>query len=147
MQAVEGAVGADRLSAGAFNGRSMTLRTLQPTPTWDADANEATVEVFEALAETGATVSLWCRDDCPDCRRELPDFAAALEAAEFPDERLRVFPVDGDNEGERTDEYGVERIPTVVIERDGEELARFVEEETLPAAVYLAEELRDSGAV
>ncbi|PSP76164.1 thioredoxin [Halobacteriales archaeon QS_1_68_20] len=125
----------------------MTLRTLQPTPTWDADAHESTVEVFEELAETGATVSLWCRDNCPDCRRELPDFAAALEAAAFPEDRLRVYPVDDDNEGERTDEYGVERIPCIVVERGGEELARFVEEESLPAATYLAEELRESGTV
>jgi thioredoxin 1 len=120
----------------------MTLALLEPTPTWDAEAHENTVAAFESLADDeAATVSLWCRDNCPDCRRELPDFAAAIEAAGFPEERLHVYPVDDDNDGERTGEYGVERIPTIVVERDGEELARFVEEEALPAALYLAHEL------
>ena len=123
----------------------MTLKTLQPTPTWDEDANEATVDVFETLADDDrVTISLWCRDNCPDCRRELPDFAGALDASGFPDERLRAFPVDDENVGEQTDEYEVERIPTIVVERDGEELARFVEREPIPAAAYLAEQLEDA---
>lgn len=120
----------------------MTLALMEPTPTWDAEAHRNTVAAFESLADDEtASISLWCRDNCPDCRRELPDFAAAVEAAEFPEERLHVHAVDDDNDGERTDEYGVERIPTIVVERDGEELARFIEEEALPAALYLAHEL------
>lgn len=143
----------------------MTLEAMQPTPTWDADAHADTVAVFEALAaDEDVTVTLWCRDNCSDCRRELPDVAAAIEAAEFPEERLRRIPVDDDNDGELTDEYGVERIPTIVVERsttgdrnskssgdagerDADEIARFVEEETLPAAQFIAEELRDEGDV
>jgi len=118
------------------------LRTLQPTPTWDADAHESTVDEFAALADEGATITLWCRDNCPDCRRELPDLAAALDAAEFPDDRLRAVRVDDDNDGELTEAYGIELIPTVVVERDGEERARFVEQEALPAADYLSEALQ-----
>ena len=122
----------------------MTLTLMQPTPTWDAEAHADAVSAFEALAaDPDVTVTLWCRDNCPDCRRELPDFAAAVEAAGFPDERLRQVAVDDDNDGELTDEYGVERIPTIVVERDGAELVRFVEEEPLPAAQYLAAELRE----
>jgi len=121
---------------------------MQPTPTWDAEAHADTVAAFAALADDPeASITLWCRDNCPDCRRELPDFAAALAAAEFPDDRLRQVVVDDDNDGPLTEAYGVERIPTVVVERDGDELARFVEEEPLPAAPYLAAELREAGAV
>jgi thiol-disulfide isomerase/thioredoxin len=122
----------------------MTLELMQPTPTWDAEAHADTVDAVAALAEDpDVTITLWCRDNCPDCRRELPDFAAAVEAAGFPDGRLRQIAVDDDNDGELTGEYGVERIPTIVVERDGTELARFVEREALPAAQYLAAELQE----
>lgn len=117
----------------------MTLDLMQPAPMWDQDAHADTVDAFEALAaDEAVTITLWCRDNCSDCRRELPDFAAAVEAAAFPHERLRQIAVDDDNDGELTDEYGVERIPAIVVERDGDELARFVEKEALPAAQHLA---------
>jgi len=120
----------------------MALDVMQPTPTWNAEAHAETVAVFEAVAgDPDVSITLWCRDNCPDCRRELPDFAAALEAAEVPDDRVRQIAVDDDNAGPLTDEYGVERIPTIVVERDGAELARFVEEAALPAATHLANEL------
>jgi thiol-disulfide isomerase/thioredoxin len=122
----------------------MTLELMQPAPMWDAEAHVDTVDVFETLAgDDDVTITVWCRDDCSDCRRELPDFAGALKAAGFPDERLRLISVDQNNTGELTDEYGVEYIPTVVVERNGEELTRFVEKEALPAAQYLAVELGD----
>ena len=120
----------------------MTFNALEPTPTWDEEANESTVEAFENLAaDEGVTISIWCRDNCPDCRRELPELAAALDASGFPDEQLRQFPVDDEKDGKLVEEYGVEYIPTIVVERDDEELARFVEQEALPAPHYLAEEL------
>lgn len=120
----------------------MTLDLMQPAPMWDPEAHADTVDAIEALAaDQSVTITVWCRDDCSDCRRELPDFAAAVEAAGFPEERLRQIPVDQDNEGGLTDEYDVEFIPTVVVERSGAELVRFVEKEALPAAQYLAAEL------
>jgi thioredoxin-like negative regulator of GroEL len=39
--------------------------------------------------------------------------------------------------------YGIERIPTVVIEREGSEVARFVEGEPGPIAESLASQLVD----
>lgn len=126
----------------------MPLDVMQPEPTWDPEAHADTVAAFEALAaDEDATLTLWCRDDCPDCRRELPAFAAAVEAAEVPDDRLRQVVVDGDNDGPLTDAYDVARIPTIVVERDGRELARFVEGEPLPAAQYLAAALREAEAL
>ena len=41
-------------------------------------------------------------------------------------------------------EYDIEYIPTIVIERDGEEIARFVEDEPQPPIVHLAEQLEGS---
>lgn len=127
---------------------------MEPNPAWDADAHEETVATFAALAEDeDVTVTVWGRDSCGDCRRELPDFAAALDAAGFPEERVREIPVDDEKRGELVEEYGVEYIATIVIEReaqcasDADELARFVEKESVPAADYLARTLREREAL
>jgi thiol-disulfide isomerase/thioredoxin len=121
------------------------LETMRPNPAWDADSYPA---VVDALSEEGLTFKVWGGDWCKDCRAQLPDFGAALAAAGVPDDRVDHYPVekeaDGSKVGPRVDEYDVERIPTVVVERDGAEVARFVEEEAVPIAAYLAERLAPS---
>jgi len=121
---------------------------MQPTPTFDADAHGETVETWARVADD-VTVKVWGGDWCADCRAVLPDFAAALDAAGVPEDAVEHYPVekadDGTKVGPRVDEYGIELIPTVVVELDGAEVARFVESEPLPAAQYLAERLREAG--
>lgn len=144
----------------------MTLETMRPTPTWDADAHAETLEPLEERADE-LTVRVWGADWCGDCRATLPDFAAALDATGIPDNAIHQYEVekrdDGSKEGPKVEEYGIEYIPTIVVERsstgsqnstssdnviehDGEELARFVEEEPVPAATYLADQLRETEA-
>jgi thiol-disulfide isomerase/thioredoxin len=122
-----------------------TLETMRPNPAWSADAHE---EAVEALSADGLVFRVWGGDWCGDCRGQLPDFGAALAAAGVPDERVHHYPVEKEDDGSKTgplvEEYGIELIPTVVLERDGEEVARYVEEESVPIAVYLAERLRES---
>jgi thiol-disulfide isomerase/thioredoxin len=117
---------------------------MDPNPAWDADSYADTVETWTAIADD-VVVKVWGGDWCPDCRGQLPDFAAALAAAGVPDEAIEHYPVekaeDGSKVGPRVEEYGIEYIPTVVVERDGEELARFVENEDDPIAVWLAGQL------
>jgi thiol-disulfide isomerase/thioredoxin len=119
----------------------MPLETMRPTPTWDADAHAQTVETFAENAEE-LSVIIWAGDWCPDCRAVLPDFSAALEAAGIPEEAIREIEVDRDKQGPEVDEYDVEYIPTIVLERDGAEVTRFVESEAQPPAQYLAAKLR-----
>jgi thiol-disulfide isomerase/thioredoxin len=118
------------------------LETMRPNPAWSADAYE---DVVEALSEEGLVFHVWGGDWCGDCRGQLPDFGAALDAAGVPDDRVHHYPVEKEADGSKTgplvEEYGIELIPTVVVERDGEEVARFVEAERAPIAVYLAERL------
>jgi thiol-disulfide isomerase/thioredoxin len=120
------------------------LKTMQPNPAWDAASYE---DVVEALSTEGLSFKVWGGDWCSDCRSLLPDFGAALAAAEVPGDRIEEYPVektdDGSKSGPRVEEYGVERIPTVVVERDGEEVARFVESADVPIAVALAERIED----
>ena len=117
---------------------------MRPNPVFDENVYEDEVEVFEALADD-VVVRVWGGDWCKDCRSQLPDFGAALDAAGV--ENVEHYPVekedDGSKVGPEVEEYGIELIPTVVVEdaETGEELARFVEEEDRPIAVYLAERL------
>jgi thiol-disulfide isomerase/thioredoxin len=126
------------------------LETMEPDPVFDPEARAETVAAFEAVTDD-LTVKIWGGDWCVDCRRQLPGFAAALRAAGVPEAQVEHYPVekeaDGSKTGPRVEEYGVERIPTIVLERDGEEVARFVEEESAPPAIYLADCLREVGVV
>ncbi|MEF8773767.1 MAG: thioredoxin domain-containing protein [Halobacteriales archaeon] len=126
----------------------MPLKSLQPNPAWDRESHESIVDAFEVLAADGSVeIHVWGGDWCGDTRRELPNVGATLEAAEFPDERLHVHEVDGEKQGDLVGVYDVELIPTIVIEREGEELVRFAESERLPAPAYLATALREAGVV
>lgn len=119
----------------------MSLETMRPTPTWDAPSYEDTVDILAAHRDA-LTYKVWGGDWCKDCRALLPDFGAALEAAEVPDDRIDEIAVDDDKQGPGVEEYDIEYIPTIVVlDDDGEEVTRFVEEESLPPAVWLAEQL------
>jgi len=124
----------------------MALETMEPDPAWDPAAHEDAVETLAAWADE-AVFKVWGGDWCGDCRGQLPQFGAALEAAGVPDERIEHYSVEAEADGSKTgsgvEEYDVTLIPTVVVEADGEELARFVEAEPVPIGEYLARELRE----
>lgn len=121
----------------------MRLKTMTPDPSW-AGEDEA---VIETLRRHGSdlTIRVWGGDWCKDCKALLPPFAAALEEAGIDPASVDQYPVekadDGTKIGPRVEEYGIEYIPTIVIERDGEELVRFVESEPDGPAAYLANAL------
>lgn len=123
----------------------MRLETMEPDPAWDPAAH---ADAVEALGREGLTFRVWGGDWCTDCRRELPALGAALDAAGVPDERVEHYPVekldDGSKEGPRVEEYGIELIPTVVVEYGGREVARFVEDAPVSIPVYLAERLDEA---
>lgn len=122
----------------------MPLETMEPNPVWDAESYPDAIDTLERL-EDELKITVWGADWCGDCRAVLPDFAAALDAAGITDERITQYAVekaeDGSKRGPKVDEYDVEYIPTIVIERDGVEVARFVESEPEPAVVFLAKQL------
>jgi len=128
---------------------SERLETMEPNPVWVKDAYADTVDVL-AKYRHDLDYHVWGGDWCKDCRAALPDFAAALDAAGVPDEQIEHYPVEreeseersssddssgqsprehGEKVGPRVEEYDIELIPTIVVERDGKEVARFVEEE------------------
>ncbi len=124
----------------------MSLETMRPNPVWDDVAFEEEVAIFEALADD-LIVKVWGGDWCKDCRAQLPDFGAALDAAGVTN--ITHYPVEKTDEGEKVgphvDNYGITLIPTVVVEdaATGAELARFVESADRPIATVLADQLQD----
>lgn len=120
----------------------MDLETMRPNPAWDPVAHEDAVDVLAAYA-TAVTIRVWGADWCPHCRRYLPDFAAALEAAGIPDDRVEIVAVDREKQGPGVEEFGIEYVPTIVLSVADEEVARFVEEGPVPPAVALAEALSE----
>ena len=114
----------------------MSLDAMEPTGEWDGSE-----DVLATLGNEELEYLVWGADWCGDCRERLPPFAAALDAAGVPADRIHRFPVDEDKRGRGVDEYGIEYIPTVVVERGGEEVARFVESADEPIAAFLAARL------
>jgi len=72
------------------------------------------------------------------------------EDAGVDDDQIEHYPVEKEDDGSKTgpgvEEYGIEYIPTVVVERDGEEVTRFVESAEDSIAVTLGAELRSLSA-
>lgn len=125
----------------------MPLETMTPDPEWDPAAHEAALETVRDVADR-LSVSIWCGDWCGDCRRLLPPFAAAIDAIDLPESVVHVFAVekrsDGSKVGEQVDEYGIERTPTVILEIEGTEVARFEEGRSeAPILETLADQLGD----
>jgi len=139
----------ERLKRSMTGVSAVRLETMEPDPAWDAAAHGAAVDTLAAWAGA-VTFRIWGGDWCGDCRGQLPQFGAALAAAGVPDDRIEHYPVEKEADGSKTgpgvEAYGIELIPTVVVERDGEELARFVESEPVPIAEYLAGQLREQEA-
>lgn len=120
---------------------SADAECMRPDPTYDPDADAAVVEAFAERADD-VVVRIWGADWCKDCRATLPELAALLDAADLPEDAVRFHELDREKRGEGVDEYGVEYVPTVVVEdREGTELARFVESEPVPVGRYLADRL------
>lgn len=122
----------------------MVLATMEPDPNWEVSQFSDAVDTLAAWADV-VTIKVWGDDGCGDCQEQLPGFAAALVASGIDPASVEHYSVErlpeGKKRGPLVDAYNIERIPTVVIERDGEEIARFVEEERVPIAVFLANQL------
>lgn len=123
----------------------MSLETMRPDPAWDGP--DRAVDILREHAD-GLTIRVWGGDWCKDCQAVLPGFAAALDASGIDPDSVAQYPVekaaDGRKIGPRVDAYDIDRIPTIVVERNGTELARFVESAPEGPAVVLANALAES---
>lgn len=120
------------------------LELMEPAADWEPSSVQASIDLLRRHRDE-LVVRVWCGDWCNDCRAVLPSFAAGLAAAGIEPETVHQYPVektdDGSKRGPLVGEYGVTVIPTIVLERDGEELVRFEESADQPAVAVLADAL------
>ena len=122
----------------------MHLETMEPADGWEPEPG--TEAAITALGDGDAAFHVWGGDWCIDCQQQLPAFGAALAYAGVDDDQVHHYPTEKNEDGSKTgpgvEAYGIEYIPTVVVEHDGEEVARFVESAEESIAVTLGDKLR-----
>jgi len=122
----------------------MELETMTPADGWEP--THGSEDAITALAAADYTFHVWGGDWCIDCQEQLPAFGAALDNAGVDNDQIEHYPVEKADDGSKTgpgvDEYEIEYIPTVVVERDSEEVARFVESAPDSIGVTLGRKLQ-----
>jgi len=99
--------------------------------------NPTVVEALRRVDFEGVTVDVFFGTWCSDSRREVPRMLELLAVLGFPETDLRLIAVDNSDELHKRspggEEAGLEiyRVPTFVVKRGGEEVARIVEHPAL----------------
>lgn len=118
------------------------LRT-EPFAEWfeaGYDGYTPSLEITEALKSTdfeGLQVDIFFGTWCGDSRRDVPRFLKVLDAMGLPEESRRLIAVDNaEGKTKRSpdgEDVGMEiyRVPTMIVRRDGQEVARIVEHAVL----------------
>ena len=86
------------------------------------------VPMIKAVEDSVSTI-VFLGTWCPDSRREVPHFLKAADEAGIPTERIRLYAVDRTKKSDDglTDQYQIERIPTFIFLKHGEEIGRITE--------------------
>ena len=99
----------------------------------DYDPNSAVMNRLRRIDTKDVVITVFFGTWCGDSRREVPRLLNLLDELEFPAERLHLVAVDHVDEAHKQspahEEKGMEiyRVPTMVVSRDGTEIARMVE--------------------
>jgi len=108
------------------------------TEGYDAYApNPEFVARLRAAEHESASITVFFGTWCPDSRREVPRLIKLLDEIEFSRDRLTLVAVDHTEEANHQSPGGEEkgfdvfRVPTIVVARDGSEVARLVEHPVL----------------
>lgn len=69
---------------------------------------------------------------CEDSHREVPRLMKILETLKFPDENLTIIAVDRQKKspGGEHETLKIDRVPTVIVQKDGKEVGRITESPT-----------------
>jgi thiol-disulfide isomerase/thioredoxin len=115
----------------------------EPYSEWYQDAyidytpNPAVLEDLQAADWDDVEITVFFGTWCGDSQREVPRLVKLLDVLEFPGERLTMVAVDHVEEATKRspggEEKGMEvyKVPTIVVSRDGDEVARYVEHAVL----------------
>jgi len=80
-------------------------------------------------AKEGVDVIVFFGPWCPDSRREVPHFLRLADDAGIPPSRIRLYALDRTKKSDdgMTAKYGIERVPTFIFLKEGQELGRITE--------------------
>jgi len=116
--------------------RGWVSREILDTPPYAAfktGYDTATIERdFVPLVRTakeGVDVIVFFGGWCPDSRREVPHFLRLADEAGIPSPRIRLYALDRTKKSDDglTGKYGIERVPTFIFLKEGQELGRITE--------------------
>lgn len=91
-------------------------------------------DVVDLLSKVdqGVDVTVFFGTWCSDSKREVPRFFRIVDKAGFPADRIKLYALDrtkksGDG---LTEKFHIERIPTFIFQKQGEEIGRITESAT-----------------
>ncbi len=93
---------------------------------YDADTNLVSlIRGVDEGVETIIFFGAWCSDS----KREVPCFLKIADYAGMPGERIRLYALDRSKKSADglTERYRIERVPTFIFLKNGEEIGRIVE--------------------
>jgi len=99
----------------------------------DYTPNPAILEALRGTDTTGLDFTVFFGTWCGDSRREVPRLLKLFDAMGLPEGRVELIALDRSDEALKQSPDGEERgreiyrVPTLIVERDGEELSRLVE--------------------
>lgn len=86
------------------------------------------VEMIKQV-DDGVSTIVFLGTWCSDSRREVPRFLKTVDLAGIPPESIRLYALDRSKKSADgfTDKYQIERVPTFIFLKNGEEVGRIVE--------------------
>ena len=86
------------------------------------------VQMIRNVADSVSTI-VFLGTWCPDSRREVPRFLKTADDAGIPQERIKLYALDRSKESDDglSKQYHIERIPTFIFLKRGEEIGRITE--------------------
>jgi len=133
---IAGCAGTSPRGAGPADDRGWVSRDILNTPPYaafKAGYDTATiVHDFIPLirsAKEGVDVTIFFGAWCGDSRREVPRFLRLADEAGIPSSRVRLYALDRTKKSDDglTAKFRIERIPTFIFLKDGQELGRITE--------------------
>jgi thiol-disulfide isomerase/thioredoxin len=95
------------------------------------DTVQVNTDIVEMIARMHPDIDIlvFLGSWCGDSRREVPRLVKIVRSAGLPEARVRYYGLDRTKKSADglTDTYRIERVPTVILLRGGEELGRVVE--------------------
>lgn len=86
------------------------------------------VEMIKQV-DNGVSTLVFLGTWCPDSKREVPRFLKTADLAGVPPESIKLYALDRSKKSADglTEKYQIERVPTFIFLKEGEEIGRIVE--------------------